>query len=76
MMADVIITRTSGQCRTHHQKMVQGTKNKTLEEAIFNIKRKYEPKVYQDHTKKYMILFKTIADNYEKFIKLRGDDND
>jgi hypothetical protein len=46
MMSDMIITRNSNQCRSHHQKMEKY--RTTIPDIIASVAEKYEPRVYKE----------------------------
>jgi hypothetical protein len=46
MMADMICTRNSSQCRSHHQKMLKF--NVTIPAIISGVTGKYEPRIYEE----------------------------
>jgi hypothetical protein len=46
MMSDMIVTRNSNQCRSHHQKMEKY--RTTVPEIVASVAEKYEPSVYRE----------------------------
>ena len=68
MMSDMIITRNPSQCRSHHQKMEKYRSN--VSEIISSVSDKYEPGVFEDIKKKYMVFIKTLLENLDKYIRI------
>lgn len=67
MMADMIITRDSRQCRNHHFKMLKYRTSITL--IINSIACKHHPSTFQQISRQYFILIKTLLYNQEKYIR-------
>lgn len=67
MMADMILTRTSNQCRSHHQKMEKYRSNIT--DIIASVAEKYEPRVYKEMEEKYLVFVKVLLENLEKYTR-------
>lgn len=67
MMADMIITRDSRQCRNHHFKMLKYRTSITL--IIDSIACKYNPSTFQQISRQYLVLIKTLLYNQEKYIR-------
>lgn len=67
MMADMIITRDSRQCRNHHFKMLKYKTSIPL--IIDSIACKYHPSTFQQISKQYCILIETLLYNQEIYIR-------
>ncbi len=67
MMADMIITRTSNQCRSHHQKMEKF--RSTIADIIASVAGKYEPGVYREMEQKYLVFIKVLLENSQKYTR-------
>lgn len=67
MMADMIITRTSNQCRSHHQKMEKY--RSTIADIIASVAGKYEPSVYREMEQKYLVFIKALLQNTHKYTR-------
>lgn len=65
MMSDMIITRNSNQCRSHHQKMEKY--RTTIPDIISSVAEKYEPSIYQELSNRYLVLVKMLLDNMDKY---------
>jgi hypothetical protein len=61
MMADMILTRNSNQCRSHHQKMEKY--RTTIPNIINSVAERYEPSVYTELNLKYRVLIKNLLQN-------------
>lgn len=58
MMSDMIVTRNSNQCRSHHQKMEKY--RTTVPDIVASVAEKYEPSVYRELSQRYLALIKTL----------------
>lgn len=67
MMSDMIITRNPNQCRSHHQKMEKY--RNTIKDIISSVAERYEPRLYQEQSQKYLVNIKNILENQGKYIR-------
>ena len=66
-MADMILTRSPNQCRSHHQKMQKYRSNIT--DIIATVAEKYEPRVYKELEEKYLVFIKILLENRYKYTR-------
>ena len=67
MMADMIITRDSRQCRNHHFKMLKYRTSISL--IIDSIACKHHPSTFHEISRQYFVFIKTLLYNQEKYIR-------
>lgn len=63
----MIITRNPNQCRSHHQKMEKY--RTTIPDIISSVAERYEPRVYEEQSMKYLVNIKNILENQQKYIR-------
>lgn len=63
----MIITRNPNQCRSHHQKMEKY--RTTIKDIISSVAERYEPRLYEEQSQKYLINIKNILENQGKYIR-------